>query len=321
MTQLPGEADDNPLPTGRIRGMDLARVGWAVIRRRWRALLPAAVTMSGISAVVQCALAIWVYGSLEAAARGKFALDGGIAAWLQDPTKGAPPNLSSSVIAIVIGSLILPTVVTVAAALVVRDVGSGRDDSAGGYLNRAVAATPRAIVTTTLGTLVSAAPAAVTLLLAWQLRGNTTTVTTTQGPVSVPVFSVGVLLVLGLPSLAWLVYATARLGLALQVMVADAAAPVAAVRTTWAVTRRQAARVLGITLLTAVTAASIGQIIAAPVTLVGTVASLGQREKTAGRLLAEAFLGGTVGGTVTLVVTGVIAALLTLDVRRARTGA
>ncbi|NDB17718.1 MAG: hypothetical protein EB027_00265 [Actinobacteria bacterium] len=62
----------------------------------------------------------------------------------------------------------------------------------------------------------------------------------------------------------------------------------------------------------------VGVIVAAPVTLLGTISTLGQQEPTMGRTLVEAFLTGAVGGTVTLVITGVVAALLTLDVRRAQ---
>lgn len=304
------------IPPGRIRGMELARVGWAVVRARWRLLLPAAAVMSAAAAVLQVGLAVWIFGGLERAADFRFALDGLLAQWLNNPTAGAPENLAGSIVALMIGNLVLPTVVTVAAALVVLDVTSGRVESWRGYLSRAGRTTPGAIASTLAGAAISATPIVFTMYIAWQLRGTTTVVTAGNEAIEVPIYSVVTLLVLGLPAITWLVYATARLALAVQVLVADNAGPLIAVRTAWTITQRQVARVLGITLLTALTAASIGQIIAAPVTLVGTISSLGQQEKTSGRMLVEAFISGAVGGTVTLVITGVIAALLTLDVRR-----
>ena len=321
MSQFLAPPAGEPIPPGRIRGMDLARVAWAVIRATWRALLPAAAVMSTVSAVVQCVLAIWVYGSLSRAADFSFALDGSLARWLQKPTEKLPENLWRSVGSLLAGDLVLPTVVTVAAALVVLDIVRSCSDDWRGYTARALSATPRAVTTTVISTVVASSPLLLTSYVAWRLRDLTSNVASGQSNVAVPVYSLLVLLLLGLPALAWLVYATARLSLSVQVMVADSSSPIASVRTAWHITRGHVARVLGITLLTSVTAGSLGLIVAAPVTLIGTISTLGQQEPTVGKTLVQTFLTTSVGGTVTLMATGVIAALLTLDVRRAQPAA
>ena len=318
MSQFPVPPSSGLIPAGRIRGMDFARVGWAIIRATWWNLLPAAAVMSTASAAAHCLLAVWVYGSLGRAADFRFALDGLLSTWLQKPTQNPPENLWGSVGALLVGDLVLPTVVTVAAALVVLDISRSRLHDWRGYTRAALTATPRAVLATGVGAAVSSGPLLLTSYIAWSLRAETRVVTSGDVRVDVPVYSVVVLLVLGLPALGWLIYATARLALTVQVLVADSTTPLTAVRTAWQITRRQVARVLGITLLTSVTAASLGVIVAAPVTLLGTISTLGQQEPTMGRTLVEAFLTGAVGGTVTLVITGVVAALLTLDVRRAQ---
>ena len=293
--------DGLTVPESPLAGAAFAAVGWRVVRRRWRALLPTAAVTALVLATVDTALAVWIFGNAQAAGASAFDVTRPLVAWMSDP-QGSTALVGKAVAAIIATAVLLPMVATAAAAAVVAEAnldGAGADR---GYLRRALALAPVCVTTTLLAALVAGAPVAlIGLAMAW---------------LPAKLAQAALLLVGAAPALVWAVFVTVRLSLAPQAVVMERLGPVVALRRTWGLTRANTVRVALITIASSFITAVAGALLAAPVTALGTLASAGQTEASVGKLLSEHFLRMSVTTLVSVAGSGVIAALLFIDLRR-----
>lgn len=297
----PSHSDEPMIPQGPLAGAAFAAVGWRVVRRRWQVLMPTAAVTALVLAIADTALAVWVFGSVRAAGTAQFDVTRPLVAWMNDP-QGTTAPLAKAVTAIIATTVLLPMVATAAAAAVVTDVQIGAQATWRECLRRAMAAAPACVSATMAAAAVAGTPLVVVgLAIQWvPARAGQTA-----------------LLLLGAaPALVWMVFATVRLSLAPQAVVMEGLNPWAGLRRAWGLTRASAVRVAVITITASFIAAILGALLAVPVTALGTLASAGETEAGAGKMLAEHFLRMSVTTLVGVVGTGVVAALLFIDLRR-----
>lgn len=296
-----GEAN-SLIPTGSIRGVAFARIGWALLRSRGRLLAPTmAITALGI-AVIDIMLSIWVFGSTSAAAAKRFDPATVLANWAANPQSTMPAPVGRIVIATIVTGLLLPLIATAAAGAVVADAEGAAVDSAQGYLSRGASATPPSVIATVAGTVLAGTPVALALLLTRQLGSAQA--------------QAAALLIVGTPTLIWLLLASVRLSLTPQAIAMEKLGPLAALQRSWKLTSGSALRVAAITILTGLIATIASALLATPVTALGTLAAAGQSAPGIGKTLAEHFLATAVASFVATTMAAVVAALMFIDLRR-----
>jgi len=293
--------DDLTVPEGTLAGAAFAAVGWRVVRRRWQVLLPTAAVTALVLAAVDSALAVWVFDTVRAAGASAFDVTRPLLAWMNDP-QGSTALVGRAVAAMIATTVLLPMVATAAAAAVVADANLGSSGAGRDYLRRALAVAPACVATTLSAAVVAGGPLAlVGVAMTWLPAKSA---------------QAALLLVGAVPALVWLVFVTVRLSLAPQAVVIERLGPIAALRRTWGLTRASAVRVALVTIASSFVTALAGAFVAVPVTALGTLASAGQTESSSGKLLAEHFLRMSVTTLVGVAGTGVVAALLFIDLRR-----
>ena len=296
------ESQDELIPPGLIRGAAFAKIGWALVRSRGRLLAPTMAITAFAIAIVDIALSTWVFGSVSQAAAKRFDPATVLATWATHPLSTSEIAISRAVIAVVATGLLLPLIATAAAGAVVADAERGAIDDARGYFKRGMSATPPSLVATVMGAVVAGTPIVATLLVTTRLNSEQA--------------QAAALLMLGAPTLVWLLLASIRLSLTPQAVAMEKAGPVVALMRSWNVTRGRALRVAAVTVVTGLVAALVSALVAAPVTTLGTFASAGQSTPGTGKLLAEHFLATAVSSFVASTMAAVVAALLFIDLRR-----
>ena len=299
-------ASEGLIPPGALVGRQFFQICLAILRRRWTLLGPVAALIAMAVAIADTGLAVWVYGDATTAAKYNFDPSAKLLELLKNQTSAHLVHDAWRIVATVtVTALVLPTIATIAAASVVDDVEQLQTRNARVYLGNALQQLPRALGISLLATVVAAAPLLITLVLAGTLFHS-------------HVAQLVTLFILGFPSFAWLVFCSVRLSLSIQVLAMEGAGLIAALRRSWTLTRGQLVRVFAISIATSFIAAIAGSLIAGPITLVGTLAGAGQ--ESLGARVAAHFLNTSVTNLISVSATGIVAALLLIDLRRRAQG-
>lgn len=263
--------------------------------------MPVCAVTALVLAVVDTAATIWAFGSLSAASAGHFDTSAVLLDWLKEPQTKSGPAIRG-IVSLVITTVLVPMVGTTAAALVVADTRDLVTRGRGYYPRRAIVIAPVCITATILAAVIACTPVALITAVARTLSSQSG--------------QAALLFLVGAPAIVWMVLATIRLSLAPQAIAMEQASPIASLRRSWTVTKSAALRVAVITIATSAVTAILGTLISTPVTALGTLAAAGQTESGQGKLLAQHFLTMSVTSLIGVIGTGVIAALLFIDVQR-----
>ena len=302
----PGASGGPLVPAGPIVSLQFMVYSWRILKSRAALLIPAALGLSAIAAAINLALTIRAAGGMKQAAATKFDLATSLMNLVQDPAQGGQSSAATIVAALLLTSLVIPSIANSGLIPVIDDAIDDNRKRGSEYFRVAGRKISGVIASQVVGSLAAVGPIALFYVAMISAGGMNTTL---AGALEVLV---------GLPLAFGAVYLTIGWLFSAQFVVLRGRSPIRALRDSAALARGNRLRITSIFLMTALLSTSIAMLIATPVAWLGTLNGTTAAGQTLGSQIATAFITTWAQQTVTIIATASVLTLLFADLRRRR---
>ena len=302
--QQPNAADGRLVPSGPIVSLQFMIYAWRILKVRAALLIPAALGLSAVAAAINLLLTIRAAGGIKEASTAKFDLATILMNLVQSPTATAQSSALTIVTALLLTSLVIPSVANSALIPVIDDAIVGTRKTGGEYLQIAIRKIGSVTAAQLAGSIAAVGPIAV-FYAGMVSAGNMNT--TAAGALEVLV---------GLPLVFAAVYLTIGWLFSPQFVALRNTSPIRALCESAKLARRNRLRITIIFFMTALLSSSIAMLIATPVAWLGTLNGTTAAGQTLGSQIATAFITTWAQQTVTIIATASVLTLLFTDLHR-----
>ena len=304
--QQPDAAQGLIVPPGPIVSLQFMIYSWRILKARAALLIPAALGLSAIAATINLLLTIRAAGGLNEASAAKFDLATILMNLVQSPKTAAQSSALTIVAALLLTSLVIPSIANSALVPVIHNAISGTRKSARAYITISGRKIGTVIASQIAGSVAATGPIAI-FYAAMLSAGNINT--TAAGALEVLV---------GLPLAFAAVYLTIGWLFSAQFVVLRDCSAISALRESANLARRSRLRITIIFFMTALLSSSIAMLIATPVAWLGTLNGTTAAGQTLGSQIVTAFITTWAQQTVTIIATASVLTLLFTDLHRRR---
>lgn len=295
------------VPDGPMSGLQFMTYSWRILKARASLLIPASLALSAVAASINVLFTVRSAGGVQKAADSNFDLATILMTLVQNPAAAARSSALVTVTALLMTSLIIPSIANSAIVAVIDDAIASRRSVTSHYARLAARRIGPVIAAQVAGSIAAVGPIAVFYVFL-----------ITAGKMT-PIVATALEVLVGLPLSFAAVYLTIGWLFSPQFVILRHCNPIQALRQSAALARRHRLRITTIFIMTALLSSSIAMLIATPIAWLGTLNGSTAAGPTLGSQLATAFITTWAQQTVTIVAMASVLTLLFVDLHRRRT--